>query len=77
MPKVQRSSLTLLRKCIRQDSWKQCKAGVLKKFFTWFVGRCSMFSFQQRHCRLRDFIKEVVDAADSSNTEPREILYSI
>ena len=33
--------------------------------------RCSIFS---RHCSLRDFIKEVMDAADSSNTEPREII---
>lgn len=34
LAKIQGSSLTLLRECIRQrDSWQQCKGGALKKIF--------------------------------------------
>ena len=67
---VQGSLLTLLGECIRHgDSWQQCKARVLKEHFPLFVRekmirKLVVFHFQETDCPLREFIKEVVDAAE-------------
>ena len=49
--------------------WEQCKAHVMKEYFPFFVGEkmiCKLvvFHFQERDCPLREYIKEVVDAAE-------------
>ena len=62
--------MTFLGECIRHgDSWEQCKACVLKKYFPFFVREkmireLVVFHFQERDDPLREFIKEVVDAAE-------------
>ena len=70
LPKVQGSLLTFFGECIRHgDSWEHCKARVLKEYFPLFVmekmiRELVVFHFQERECLLREFIKEVVDAAE-------------
>jgi hypothetical protein len=69
LPKVQGSLLTFFGECIRHgDSWEQCKAHVLKEYFPLFVREkmiqeLVVFHFPGRECPMREFIKEVVDAA--------------
>jgi hypothetical protein len=68
--KAQGSLLNFFGECIRHgDSWEQCKARVLKEYFPLFVREkmiqeLVVFHFQERDCALREFIKEVVDAAE-------------
>ena len=69
LPKGQGSWLTFLEECIRNgNSWEQCKASVLKDYFHLFVTEVIpelvVFYFQERDCPLREFIKEVVVAAE-------------
>jgi hypothetical protein len=70
LPKVQGSLLTFWGECIRHgDSWEQCKARVLKEYFPLFVREkmireLVVFHFQSREYPLREFIKDVVDAAE-------------
>ena len=62
--------LTFFGECISHgDSWEQCKARVLKEYFPLFVRdklirELFVFHFQERDGPLREFIKEVVDAAE-------------
>ena len=69
LPKVQGNLLTFFGYCIRpRDSWEQYKAHVLKEYFPLFVRKkmirkLVVFHFQERGCPLREFTKEVVDAA--------------
>ena len=67
---VQGVLLTFFGDCIRHgDSWEQCKARVLKEYFPLFVREkmireLIVFHFQERGFPLREFIKEVIDAAE-------------
>jgi hypothetical protein len=69
LPKVRGRLLTFSGECISHgESWEQCKARVLREYFPLFVWEkiireLVVFQFQERDCPLREFIKEVVDAA--------------
>ena len=50
-------------------SWEKCKVRVMKEYFPLFVREkmireLVVFHFQERDCPLREFIKEIVDAAE-------------
>lgn len=70
LPKVQGNLLTFSGQCIRQaDSSEQFKSRVLKEYFPLFgrekmIRELEVFHFQKKDCPLREFIKEVVGAAE-------------
>jgi hypothetical protein len=52
-----------------EESWDKCKTHVLKENFPLFVREkmireLVVFNFQGKGCRLREFIKKVIDAAE-------------
>jgi hypothetical protein len=70
LPKVRGSLLTFFGESMQKgESWQQCKTRVLKEYFPLFIREkmireLVVFNFQEKGCPLRQFIKEVMDAAE-------------
>jgi hypothetical protein len=70
LPKVKGSLLTSFGEAMKDgESWNECKTRVLKEYFPLFVREkmireLIVFNFQEKSCPLRQFIREVIDAAE-------------
>jgi hypothetical protein len=78
LPKVTGGLLTFLGEGMqRGESWEQCRTRVLKEYFPLFVREklireLVVFNFHERGCPLRQFIKEVIEAAEFLQYEATE-----